>query len=176
MNHQPFEDWLLAESPLTPAEKRSLEAHLRECRTCAALVEVNVALRSVRPISPPKGFVERFRQRLAARQQAQRKRLLWGFLWLSMSVLGLLIALSWPLLTALFSHPSRVILEWAYLLASLCTTLQALWETTRVLVGIGISLIPAGFWILSFLLLSTLCLIGITSLAKFSRIPQGVHL
>ncbi len=176
MNHQPFEEWLLAENPLTPSEKLSLEAHLRECRACTALAEVNLALRSVQPVSPPEGFVERFRQRLAARQQAQRKMFLLGFVLLIISTLGLLTALSWPLLVALFSHPSRLILEWAYSLVSICATVQALWETTRVLVSVGVSLIPAGLWIASFLLLSTLCLLGIASLTKFTRIPQGVLL
>ena len=176
MNHQPFETWLLAENPLTPSEKHSLEVHLRECHSCAALAEVNLALRSVQPVSPPEGFVERFRQRLAARQQAQRKMFLLGFVLLAMSTLGLLTVLSWPLLAALFSHPSRAILEWAYSLVSICTTIQALWETTRILVSVGVSIIPTGPWIAFFLFLSTLCFLGIVSLTKFTRIPQGVHL
>lgn len=176
MNHQPFEDWLLSDSPLAPADRRLLEAHLRECRACAALAEVNLALQSARPVSPPPGFVERFRQRLAARRQSQRKALASGFLLLIASAVGIVAALSWPLLNVLLDSPTRAIVEWTYSLVSVYTLFQAFCETIRVLVRVGTSLISPAFWTLSFLSLGMICLLGIASLAKFTRIPQGVRL
>jgi hypothetical protein len=78
MNHQPYEDWLLNDQPLTPTEKRDLDAHIRTCKSCAALAETVFELRSVRAISPKPGFVGRFKKRLAARRIADRRRRLWS--------------------------------------------------------------------------------------------------
>lgn len=176
MNHRPFEDWLLEETPLAPSEKRLLDAHLRECPSCLALAEVSMALRSARPVAPSHGFVNRFRQRLAARQQAQRRNLILGFLLLVLVVSGILLGIVWPFLSTFLANPGRAILEWVSHLIALCLTLQALFETLRVLVHVGASLIPNSAWTITFLLLSVICSTGIASLAKLSRIPQGVRL
>ena len=74
MNHQPFEDWLLNEQSLTPVEKRDLDAHMRTCRHCAALVETGLELHSVRMVSPMPGFAGRFEKRLATRRIADHRR------------------------------------------------------------------------------------------------------
>lgn len=176
MNHQPFEDWLLEETPLAPSEKRLLDAHLRECPSCLALAEVSIALRSARPVAPSQGFVNRFRQRLAARQQAQCRNLILGFLLLALIVGGVLLGFSWPFLSTFLASPGRVVLEWVSHLITLYLTLQALFETLHVLARIGVSLIPKSVWTVSFLLLSAMCSMGIASLAKFTRTPQGARL
>jgi hypothetical protein len=74
MNHQPFEDWLLNDQPLTPIEKRDLDAHIRTCKYCAVLAQSSLELRSVRMVSPMPGFAGRFQKRLAARRIADRRR------------------------------------------------------------------------------------------------------
>ena len=70
MNHQPFETWLLDDKVLTAAEKRELNSHLRTCKTCSALAETGLALRSARAVSPAPGFALRFQHRLAAHEGA----------------------------------------------------------------------------------------------------------
>jgi len=67
MNHQPFEDWLLNDKPITHEQKRELDVHLRICSYCAALAETGVALKSVRKASPQTGFTTRFQTRLVER-------------------------------------------------------------------------------------------------------------
>lgn len=174
MNHQPFEDWLLEESPLTPAEKRLLDVHLRECASCLALAEVSVALHAARPVTPPSGFVDRFRQRLAAREQAQRRKIALGFLILALVVLSALLILVWPFLSDFLADPGHAVLEWVSLFVAVCTMLQALVETFQILLRLSLSLVPGSTWTTTFLLLSTMCLVGMVSLAKLTRIPQGV--
>jgi hypothetical protein len=53
MDHRPFEDWLLEDKVLIPDEKRALNAHLRDCTSCTALAEVDLALKSVRVAHAP---------------------------------------------------------------------------------------------------------------------------
>ena len=56
MDHLPFEDWILNDEPLTPQQKRELDAHLQACRTCTALREVDLALRTMSARrNPPAG-------------------------------------------------------------------------------------------------------------------------
>ncbi len=44
MNHQPFENWLLDEEPLTAQQQRDLQNHLRDCTICSGLADSNLAL------------------------------------------------------------------------------------------------------------------------------------
>ena len=78
MEHQPFEDWLLADQPLPPEKKRELQSHLRECSQCSALAEVNLSLRAAKLATPPAGFTSRWQSRLATQRKSQRRRQLIG--------------------------------------------------------------------------------------------------
>ncbi len=51
MNHQPFEDWLLNDKPMTQQQKHELDIHIRTCAYCAALAETGIALKSVKKVS-----------------------------------------------------------------------------------------------------------------------------
>jgi hypothetical protein len=94
MNRQPFEDWLINDQPLTPVEKRGLDAHIRSCKDCAALLETSLELRSVRMVSPMPGFAGRFQKRFAARRIADRRRRQWGLLVFPLGGAGLLFWLT----------------------------------------------------------------------------------
>jgi hypothetical protein len=94
MNHQPFEDWLLNDQPLTSIEKRDRDAHIRTCRYCAALIETGLEVHSVRMVSPMPGFVSRFEKRLAARHIADLRRKLGRLIVLLLGGAGLLFWLT----------------------------------------------------------------------------------
>ena len=94
MKHQPFEDWLLNDQPLTPIEKRDLDAHIRTCEFCAALVETGLELHSIRMVSPMPGFAGRFQKRLATRRMAARGRRQWGLIVFLLGGTGLLFWLT----------------------------------------------------------------------------------
>jgi len=94
MNHQPFEDWLLNDQPLTPIEKRDLDAHIRACKYCAALVEIGLELHSVRMVSPKPGFAGRFEKRLDAQPIADFRQMLYRLIGLLLGGAGLLFWLT----------------------------------------------------------------------------------
>ena len=48
MNHQPFENWLLDEEPLTAQQQRDLQNHLRDCTICSGLADFQLALHTAR--------------------------------------------------------------------------------------------------------------------------------
>jgi hypothetical protein len=94
MNHQPFEDWLLNDQPLTPIEKHNLDAHIRTCNYCAALQETGLELYSVRMVSPRPGFAGRFEKRLVAYRTANLRRGVCGLIMLLLGGVGMLFCLT----------------------------------------------------------------------------------
>jgi hypothetical protein len=77
MNHQPYEDLLLDDAPLTPGEKEMLSQHLAVCPQCARLEQSLRALDhefKVAPaVSPAVGFTSRWQASLPARRKKHER-------------------------------------------------------------------------------------------------------
>jgi anti-sigma factor RsiW len=77
MNHQPYEDLLLDDAPLTPGEKEMLSQHLATCPQCARLEQSLRALDhefKVAPaVSPAIGFTSRWQASLPARRKKHER-------------------------------------------------------------------------------------------------------
>ncbi len=173
MDHRPFEDWLLAEEPLTTQQKRELTAHLQTCRSCSALAEVNLAFRSVRQAEPAQEFVNRFQVRLAARQQALTRRNALGFLVLAVSVVGLLAGLAWPFIKTMAASPVDTLATWLSSLVNLWASFQALIHAGLVLFRVAPGFVPGYIWAILLFGLTGWSLVWVLSLMKYTRIPQG---
>jgi hypothetical protein len=146
MNHRPFEDWLLAENPLTPQQERELTAHLQICPSCSSLAEVSLALRTVQQAGPPAGFVSRFQVRLAAQRQAMRRKHVAGFVVLAGSVVVLSIGLGWPTWEIAIHSPVDFIGSWLVSLTNLWASLQVLFHAATVLLRVAPGFVPAYLW------------------------------
>ena len=174
MNHQPFEDWLLNDKHLSPAEKRELDLHMRTCAHCTALSATGLALRSTTVTAPAVGFTLRFQQRLAAQKIAERRRRLWGMMVLIFGGAGLL---GWFLVPYLYSFVSSPV-EWitaavGYFLFAV-NSVQALTEAMSVLLRILPDFVPPYMWMVLVSGLAGLGLLWAISIWQFSRAPQGV--
>jgi len=174
MNHRPFEDWLLSDEPLAPKQKRELQAHLQACTDCASLAEVSLALKSVRAASPAEGFAGRFQVRLEAQKKAMRRRNFWGFSILTLSVVGVGLWLTWPVLKAALQSPLNLLASWLSYLVSLWASLQAMGHVSSVLIRIVPGFIPIYVWLVILLAGGGWSLVWILSLMKFAKNPQGV--
>jgi hypothetical protein len=174
MDHRPFEDWLLNNQTLDASEKRQLDAHLRVCASCAALAEVNLALKSVTMAAPAAGFTDRFQVKLAVRKQALRRRNFWGFMLLFLSVMSVLTLIAWPVIASLQRSPVD-------LLASLLGGLLSFWAALNAMAHAGLLLfrivpgfIPAYIWTIMLFAACGWSLLWVFSLIKFTKFPQGV--
>lgn len=174
MDHRPFEDWLLENKELTCTERRQLEAHLGSCRSCTALAEVNLALRSVRLAEPAAGFTNRFQSRLAARKQAMRLRNVWGFLVLALSAAGLVIWLGWPLLLTFFESPVNVIASWLTSLMSTWAALQTMFHAGETVAKVLPGFVPEYIWAAVILAALGWIVLWVFSLLKITKVPRGV--
>ena len=174
MNHRPFEDWLLNEHPVTPTEKRELDAHIRSCAHCAALAESGLELRSVRMVSPAPGFTMRFQQRLAAQRIADRRRRLWGLMVLLLGGGALLIWLAAPYLLAFITSPGQWLTIGIGYLLFIVTSVQAVSEVMLVLFRVAPGFISPYAWMVLLSTLTGLGLLWTVSIWRFTRFSQGV--
>lgn len=175
MNHRPFEDWLLEDQFLTPEQKRELDAHLRTCKSCTALAESNLALRSARVVAPAPGFSARWQQRLVLARQAERRRTLIGTLFFSIGGLLLLALLAGPTLASVIGSPAEwisVILRgglFAY------TLLMASLQAGSVLFHVLPGFVPPFAWLVIFSALGGFGLLWSVSIWRLTRVSQGVY-
>ncbi len=172
MNHRPFEDWLLNDERLTLEQKRDLQSHLRECRACSALAEVNLALRSARGMAPAPGFATRFQSRLAAQRAVQRRRVAVGATVLTVGGLAILSIILWPFVAMAIQSPTDLLVSWASAIATSTAWLEALAQASSVILRVIPGFVPAYGWMILFSLVSGLVLLWSVSLWRFTRIPH----
>jgi hypothetical protein len=176
MNHQPFEDWLLNDSPLDHKQKFELDAHLRICGHCSALLETGKALRTVKRVSPAEGFSARFQTRLAQQRVAERRRRLWGSVLFVLGGAALLLWLAGPAVTSFVASPATwiaALIDWGVFVL---TTLRATAEASSVFLEVIPSFLPPFAWMVLISAVAGFSLLWFVSIWRFTRVgvPRGV--
>lgn len=174
MNHQPFEEWLLNETLIDPGQKLELDAHLRVCSHCSALVETGKALRTVKMVSPAAGFSARFQARLAAQKAADLRRRRWGTLLFTFGGLVMLMWLAGPYLASFFAAPATwiaALIEWGVFIL---TTLRAVAQAGAVILGTLPSFLSPFVFMVLVSAMAGIGLLWSVSIWRFVRVPRGV--
>jgi len=174
MNHQPFEDWLLADKLINPKQKLELDAHLRTCSYCSALAETGKALHLVKKVSPAAGFSTRFQARLVVQRAAERRRRWWGAVLFTLGGAAMLMWLLGPYLASFFASPATWItslIEWGVFLI---TTLRAMAQASSVLLDVIPGFLPPFVWMVLVSALAGIGLLWSVSIWRFVRVPRGV--
>ena len=176
MKHQPFEDWLLDDTSITPEQKRELDSHLRTCAYCTALAETGMALNSVKMVSPAVGFNSRFQVRLVERKLAERRRRFRGAILFMIGGLALLSWLASPYLTTFLASPATwisTLIEWGVFLI---TTAEAVTQAGSVLLHVIPRFLSPFMWMVLLSMLAGISLLWSVSIWRFAQrgIPQGV--
>ena len=174
MNHQPFEEWLLNDKPITPEQKQKLDLHLRSCDYCSVLAETGKVLHSVVMASPADGFTARFQARLAEHKIADRRRKLWGAGFFLFGGVSLLLWFAGPSILSFLSSPENWIatfVEWGIFLI---TTFQALTQAGEVFLHVIPGFLPPFAWMVIVSGFAGISLLWSVSIWRFVRAPQGV--
>ncbi len=174
MKHQPFEEWLLNETPLSHAQKRELDLHVRSCAYCSALLQTEKILRSAKMAAPAEGFSARFQARLAERRLADHRRRLRGVFLFLLAGTFFLFWLAAPSLLALFASPQAWIAEMVKWGIFFVTTLQAVMQAGTVLLRVVADFLPPFAWLILISAFAGFSLIWSISLWRFTRVSQGV--
>jgi hypothetical protein len=173
MNHRPFEDWLLNDTPITTEQKRELDMHVRSCAYCAALVETGIALKTVKKASPRAGFTARFETRLAARKAEERRRRYLGSILFTAGGLVLLMWLASPYLLSFFSAPATwisVVVNWGVFIL---TTIQAVGQAGPVLLDVVPDFLSPFAWMILISAVAGIGLLWSISIWRFVKVPRG---
>ncbi len=173
MNHQFFEKKLLRDESFSKAEEKALQEHLLECAECAALAEVNFALRHAKAALPEAGFAERFSLRLAKRRKTERKKYFAGGLILLAGAATALIWLALPVVS-LSAASSRFFVDFAFSLAAVLSFLRVMSEVGQVLFHIAAGFIPVAGWITSLAFFGGLTYLWFFSLLKAAKHVQSI--
>jgi len=174
MNHQPFEDWLLNNTPISTEQKRELDLHLRVCSYCAVLIQTDRVLHSMKMVSPANGFTERFQVRLAAQKAVNRRRKILGSILFLLFGLGLMVWIASPILATFLVSPASwiaALVEWGVFLL---TTLQASAQAGVVILDVLQGFLPPFAWMIMISAVAGVGLLWSVSIWRFVRVPQGV--
>ena len=175
MNHLPFEDWLLNDMPVTSEQQRDLDLHLRTCSYCSALAETGRMLSTSKMTAPMPGFTARFQTRLAQQKAVERQRKLWGMVLFIVGGLALLMYVVSPYLTSFLSSPATwisVVVGWLIFIG---TTLFALIDAGKVILGVLPNVVSPFAWLVLFSAFAGVGLLWSVSIWRFVRAPQGVR-
>jgi hypothetical protein len=151
MNHQPFENWLLSDEPLSVEQSQALKEHLDMCETCNRMDtswnEVQDLFQSVHRLSPAPGFSARWQERRAVQLGKRRQRQSWLFL-IGMGTIAaaLLAVLGWSALS-LVVQPEQLILYSVYRLTALYINVETAGDFLSMTVRSLGSSVPFMVWI-----------------------------
>lgn len=129
MNHQPFENWLLSDEPLSPEQNLALQEHLSTCETCCQ-IEANwdslqALMREAPVVAPAPGFTIRWQARQAEQRQRIQTRQSWIWFGITGGVsAGLLAGISYSILSIL-AQPDQILIFMAYRLMTMLIAIES---------------------------------------------------
>jgi predicted anti-sigma-YlaC factor YlaD len=183
MDHQPFENWIFSEEPLTTEDHQILHEHLAICERCQALnsslSKVEKLLVESPPAEPVPGFVNRWQARLDADRRVEKlMRHRWQS-WIMLVVILNVVAVTFIFLSiqlsTTVSSPTDLLLNLIYRATSSIAMLNALQDISYAIWRVVTSVVSPGGW----LLLSGASFLGavvwIVSLRKLISIPRRVE-
>jgi hypothetical protein len=174
MNHQPFENWLLDDEPLTIPQKRELQIHVRGCSSCAAIADSNLALHATHATAPAPGFRERFRSRLVAWRREQQRRQILGTIILVLGGLTLLYTTAGPMIAEAARSPAEWLTAVAAFLVLLTTFISVLGEVGSIVVRGFAGFVPPAGWLAMAITGCGIGILWIVTMRRLARAPQGV--
>jgi hypothetical protein len=175
MNHQPFENWLLDEEPLTPQQQRDLHKHLRGCTACSGIADSNLALHTTHIATPAPGFTDRFQPRLASWRREQIRRQAIGTIILVLIGVGLLYALAGPAMLEAIRSPAAWLGQVTSYAVEVLAVLSVLSHVGGILLRHVPAILPPGFWTAMLLAGGVLGATWFVTMRRLARAPQGVE-
>ena len=180
MNHQPFEELLLSEDPLSPEEVESLEFHLKNCTHCSELTSawhhVKDLFVKVPVVEPEAGFVDRWTNRLGIEKQLdQVVRHRWQsiimLILFANVITGLVIFLGTQFFTS-FDSPLSLVLSGISKLISTVAWVNTIQNISLLLFRTIVNIVPVGIWTLIGLGLIGSMVTWIISITSLSMLPR----
>jgi hypothetical protein len=180
MNHQPFENWLLSEEPLSDENEEALQAHLTDCEQCKTIqdawLDVANLFTDVPDVGPESGFVNRWQANLetdrAATRTMQQRWQSWILLVLIANGAAVALVLMGVQLFRTYDSMTDLILSWVYRAATAMVVANGFQNAFMTLFRTIPNLIPTSWWIGIAITLSVSTLLWIVSMTKLTSLPR----
>jgi hypothetical protein len=180
MNHQPFENWLLSEEPLSEDDERIMREHLLNCDQCRELedswLDIANLFADIPEVEPSPGFVNRWQATLESDQaaiKAMRQRWQsWIVLVLIANGAAMALLMMGVQLFNTYDSFSDWVLSWVYKIATAMVLANGFRNAFTTLFRTLPQLIPIGWWIGIAVMLSVSTLLWIVSMTKLSSLPR----
>jgi len=116
--HQPFEDWLVSERPLSPYQEQALREHLNACEAChdlkISLQGLDRLFKAAPQARPKPDFTTRWLARQSAERMARQRRQAWTLFGIVLVNALALLSLLGSQVAAVLNSPTQVLLIRAY--------------------------------------------------------------
>jgi hypothetical protein len=175
MNHQPFENWLLSEEPLSTEDAQALSEHLRTCEICrtrqSTWSAMSQLIRSTPALSPAPGFATRWHERLTESRRIAHRRQVGILLFIMASIASMLLILIGTQAVQMMNSPLQYILLWAYRIFSIITYANEAANIVQGFLGTFVKIIPLPVWV-GFT--GLVCFLGVLWTATFKRLTSRI--
>jgi len=180
MNHQPFENWLFSEEPLTADDERELRDHLMDCDQCSGLenawLDVANMFAEVPEIEPAPGFINRWQAALEADRTADKAiRQRWQsliFLVVIANCAAVALALMGVQLFNTYGSVTEWVMSWIYKAATAMVLLNGFGNAFVTISRTVPQLIPNGWWAAIAVTLGFSTIVWFVSMMKLSSLPR----
>jgi pheromone shutdown protein TraB len=174
MNHHLFEEWLLAEEPLSRDQAEALASHLTTCESCrglsAAWSEVRHLFQETTFVGPAAGFAGRWQSRLQAQDlyelQNRQRRQSWAIFGITAASAIILFILMLARVVASFDNATELLVYWVGQMTALLSDASLIQQVSFVLIRTGITVVPLSTWMIILSTLIVLFLLWIFSLQR----------
>lgn len=170
MNHLPYKDWLLSDTPLSPEQAEALQEHLRNCETCQqfepAWIDVHALIKKAQAVDPLPGFADRWQKRFEVHRLSKQRRLAWYIVAIIGVMAITLIAIFGAQLSELLNSPGNLILLWV---SRLTGVLSIYWAFENMLNGIAAQL-PSFTWLMLIFGIGVTSFLSVAWLATYRKL------
>jgi hypothetical protein len=180
MNHQPFENWLLSDEPLSSDDTQALQEHMEACEDCRELQDswqgVMSLIETTAPMEPAAGFVTRWQEHLEADRQlallSRQRWQSWIMLILVTNVASLLLFILGAGVFSIVESPVEIILAGVYRLTSAVMLFNTAQNILGTLMRTLISIVPIGVWAALAAGLGASCVVWVVSMTSLSKLTR----
>lgn len=180
MNHQPFENWLFSDEPLSADDELELRDHLMDCDHCSGLenawVDVECLFAEVTEIEPAPGFVNRWQATLEANRAAEKAiQQRWQsliFLVVVANFAAIALALMSVQLFYTYGSVTEWVMSWVYRAATAMVLVNGFGNAFITISRTIPQLIPNEWWVAIALTLGFSTIVWFVSMTKLSSLPR----
>ena len=177
MDHKPYESWLVADEPLLPDQKLSLQEHLETCEACRQFQlswsEVEGIFEERSFLHPEPGFTERWQLRLAdelsLESEKEQLRSTWMFLAATTGTAFLVLVILSIRFLSTIQNPTETFISGMTLVAGVLNLTETIQKAIFPLFEVVLLSVPTLWWLFLVLSASLFTLVLTFSILRIVR-------